>query len=54
MLPELSIALLERQMAGEPVAKIGVKVRDSAFDYTFSGPPEPQATPAPATEPATA
>jgi type VI secretion system protein VasG len=38
MLPELSIALLQRQMAGETVAKIDVKVKDSVFDYTFSGP----------------
>jgi type VI secretion system protein VasG len=45
MLPELSIALLERQMAGETVAKIDVKVKDSVFDYTFSG-PEPLAAPA--------
>jgi type VI secretion system protein VasG len=45
MLPELSIALLERQMAGEVVARIDVKVKDSVFDYTFSG-PEPLAAPA--------
>jgi type VI secretion system protein VasG len=40
MLPELSIALLQRQMAGEVVAKIAVKVKvkDSVFDYAFSGP----------------
>jgi type VI secretion system protein VasG len=54
MLPELSIALLERQMAGEAVATIGVKVKDSAFDYTFAGPAEPPAAPAAAAEPATA
>jgi len=56
MLPELSIALLERQMAGEAVAKIGVKVKDSTFDYTFSGPePPPAAAPAEAApQPATA
>ncbi|HZZ88694.1 MAG TPA: type VI secretion system ATPase TssH [Caulobacteraceae bacterium] len=50
MLPELSIALLERQMAGEVVAKIGVKVKDSAFDYTFAGPETP-AVAAPVTTP---
>jgi type VI secretion system protein VasG len=57
MLPELSIALLERQMAGEAVATISVKVKDSVFDYTFAGPAEPQvAAPAPpaAVEPTTA
>ncbi len=55
MLPELSIALLQRQMAGEAVAKIGVKVKDSTFDYTFSGPEPPAAAPAEtAPQPATA
>jgi type VI secretion system protein VasG len=35
MLPELSIQLLERQMAGEEVAAIAVDVKDSAFVYAF-------------------
>jgi type VI secretion system protein VasG len=47
MLPELSIALLERQMAGEEVATIAVTVKDSVFDYVFSGPPAPAAAPEP-------
>jgi type VI secretion system protein VasG len=38
MLPELSIALLQRQMAGDTVARIDVKVKDSVFDYAFTGP----------------
>jgi type VI secretion system protein VasG len=46
MLPELSIALLERQMAGQEVARIDVTVKDSAFDYAFSGPAPPAAAPA--------
>ncbi|MEJ0065122.1 MAG: type VI secretion system ATPase TssH [Caulobacteraceae bacterium] len=50
MLPELSIALLERQMAGEVVARIDVKVEDSVFDYTFSGPEPPIAAVAPPAE----
>ncbi len=56
MLPELSIALLERQMAGEPVAKIHVGVKDSVFDYTFQGPEPaaPAATAPAAPEPAEA
>jgi type VI secretion system protein VasG len=55
MLPELSIALLERQMAGEAVATIGVKVKDSTFDYAFLGPEPPAAAPAEAApQPATA
>jgi type VI secretion system protein VasG len=37
MLPELSIALLERQMAGEDVAKITVAVENSSFTYAFEG-----------------
>ena len=36
MLPELSIALLEKQMDGQEVTAISVGVKDSAFDYTFS------------------
>ena len=36
MLPELSIALLERQMEGQEVHAIHVGVKDSAFDYAFS------------------
>ena len=37
MLPELSIALLERQMAGEEVTMIDVTVVDGAFAYVFNG-----------------
>ncbi|SFJ95459.1 type VI secretion system ATPase TssH [Caulobacter sp. UNC279MFTsu5.1] len=37
MLPELSIALLERQMAGKDVSKIAVGVENSAFTYAFEG-----------------
>ncbi|CAN7437262.1 type VI secretion system ATPase TssH [Caulobacter sp. LjRoot300] len=37
MLPELSIALLERQMAGEEVARITVGVAHSIFTYAFEG-----------------
>jgi type VI secretion system protein VasG len=49
MLPELSIALLERQMAGEEVTGITVGVADSLFVYAFEGAePSPQATAAPA------
>jgi type VI secretion system protein VasG len=44
MLPELSIALLERQMAGEDVARITVGVENSTFTYAFeSGEASPQA-----------
>ncbi len=39
MLPELSIALLERQMAGEELAKITVSVKDSLFVYAFEAAP---------------
>jgi type VI secretion system protein VasG len=35
MLPELSVALLERQMAGEEIAKITVSVENSTFTYAF-------------------
>jgi type VI secretion system protein VasG len=35
MLPELSIALLEKQMAGEEVTAITVGVADSVFTYQF-------------------
>jgi type VI secretion system protein VasG len=58
MLPELSIALLERQMAGEELVKITVSVKDSLFVYEFeaaepgapalAAPPEPE----PVAEPA--
>jgi type VI secretion system protein VasG len=51
MLPELSIALLDRQMAGEEVATIRVAVKDSGFDYAFGG---PAAAPNPEAEAATA
>ena len=37
MLPELSIALLERQMAGEEVTTIDVTVVEGAFAYVFNG-----------------
>ncbi|MBW8893294.1 MAG: hypothetical protein JF617_14630, partial [Burkholderiales bacterium] len=37
MLPELSIALLERQMAGEEVARITVGAANSTFTYAFDG-----------------
>jgi type VI secretion system protein VasG len=35
MLPELSIELLNRQISGEEVQAITVRVKDSAFDYEF-------------------
>ena len=35
MLPELSIALLEKQMAGSEVTRIGVAVENSTFVYDF-------------------
>jgi type VI secretion system protein VasG len=35
MLPELSIQLLNKQMAGEEIAAIKVDVKDSAFVYEF-------------------
>jgi type VI secretion system protein VasG len=35
MLPEMSIALLERQMNGEEVAGIGVRATDAGFEYRF-------------------
>lgn len=37
MLPEMSIALLERQMAGEEVATIDVSVEEQGFRYDFRG-----------------
>jgi type VI secretion system protein VasG len=37
MLPELSIQLLNKQMAGEEITGIEVDVRDSAFVYEFLG-----------------
>jgi type VI secretion system protein VasG len=37
MLPELSIALLERQMAGEEITSIDVGVADGLFAYVFNG-----------------
>ena len=55
MLPELSIALLERQMAGEEVTVINVGASDSGFTYSFSGPgvaPAVEAAPAPEAPPA--
>ncbi len=40
MLPDLSIALLNRQMAGETVERIKVGVAGSEFAYAFEGPQE--------------
>jgi type VI secretion system protein VasG len=37
MLPEISIALLERQMAGEEITTIDVGVADGGFSYVFNG-----------------
>jgi type VI secretion system protein VasG len=37
MLPEMSIALLERQMNGEEVDRIDVGVGDAGFTYGFTG-----------------
>ena len=55
MLPELSIALLERQMAGEVVSGITVTVKDSAFAYEFTtveeAPPAPAKAVAAGSEP---
>ncbi|MFL5297572.1 MAG: type VI secretion system ATPase TssH [Phenylobacterium sp.] len=48
MLPELSIALLEKQMAGEEVAKITVAVKDSLFVYDFQMAEPPAAAEPPA------
>ena len=57
MLPELSIALLERQMGGEAVSSIRVGVKDSAFSYDFGladGPAAPAVEPVAIAEPAPA
>jgi type VI secretion system protein VasG len=43
MLPELSISLLERQMAGEEVTVIDVTAVDNAFAYAFNGDAGPPA-----------
>ncbi len=51
MLPELSIALLQRQMSGEEVTGIDVAVKDSLFVYDFRT-AEPAASAAPAKAPA--
>jgi type VI secretion system protein VasG len=51
MLPELSIALLERQMAGEQVTGIDVTVKDSVFDYVFTTEAPPASAVAAAAEP---
>jgi type VI secretion system protein VasG len=50
MLPEMSIALLERQMSGEPVAAIEVGTDASGFTYRFDAEPPPAAAAAPAAE----
>ena len=42
MLPELSIALLERQMGGVETTGIEVGVKDSAFTYRFLPEPAPE------------
>jgi type VI secretion system protein VasG len=39
MLPEVSIALLEKQMAGEEVEKIAVSVGGDGFTYRFNDEP---------------
>ena len=36
MLPDLSVALIERQIAGRPVAAIGISADGAAFTYTFA------------------
>jgi type VI secretion system protein VasG len=52
MLPELSISLLERQMAGEEVSGIDVTVKDSLFDYVFTTAAPPAAAAISEPEPA--
>lgn len=42
MLPQMSIALLERQMTGEEVQKIRVGVGGDGFTYDFEMKPEPK------------
>ncbi|MEO0463952.1 MAG: type VI secretion system ATPase TssH [Pseudomonadota bacterium] len=37
MLPEMSIALLEKQMAGKEVERIAITVKDNSFEYEMSG-----------------
>jgi type VI secretion system protein VasG len=46
MLPELSIALLERQMAGEEISTIDVGVDGAKFAYIFNGEASPKEEPA--------
>jgi type VI secretion system protein VasG len=38
MLPDMSVALLERRMRGEEVTAIHVGIADDAFAYRFDGP----------------
>jgi type VI secretion system protein VasG len=38
LLPEMSVALLERRMRGEEVAAIAVDIVDDRFSYTFNEP----------------
>ena len=40
MLPQMSIALLERQMSGEEIAGIEVGVGEGGFTYSFRTKPE--------------
>ncbi len=47
MLPDMSVALLERRMRGEEVAAIHVGVEGGAFAYQFVGPLLSDADPAP-------
>lgn len=35
MLPQMSIALLERQMSGEEISRINVGVGEGGFTYSF-------------------
>ncbi|WP_034161127.1 type VI secretion system ATPase TssH [Sphingomonas sp. ERG5] len=41
MLPEMSVALLERKMRGEEVTRIRLSVEGDGFSYDFAGGPEP-------------
>jgi type VI secretion system protein VasG len=38
LLPEMSVALLERRMRGEEVSSIAVGIADDRFSYAFNGP----------------
>jgi type VI secretion system protein VasG len=54
MLPDLSIALLNRQMAGETVERIEVGVAGSEFTYVFEGTETPAPAATASAEPETA